>query len=326
MATIPVSDLLELLGKHKKATKNNVSSNCPFCGKADHFFINLVTQAWDCKKCGREGNIYMLLKEWNKMHLLEGAVVDHEKRLTTISELIAKELEEDEIILPDRKMPIGFKQLQYGDDHPFTKYLIDRKFTKKDFEIYRPGYTNLKSEYEDYVLLPIEMDFAVKGFIGRYTKKIAKDDKDTLRYKNSKNTIFASLLYGYDEIEYETETLILVEGVFDQKSVTTELDLHSQKEFKSCCTFGKKISDDQIKLIKKTNVKNIFLMYDSSDAINQMKTKSYHIESAGFKVLVCYLYPNDPGDSNATELFNSLNNAKPPKEFWLDKLNKRQLK
>lgn len=333
--TIPQNELFGLLGHTTPATKNNVVGTCPFCGKADHFFINTITQKWDCKKCGRDGGIFTLLKHFGKLYLLEGTQVDHQKKLALLREFMEEYNEEEETAVPDRKMPMGYRRLQWEDDSDFTYYLRKRKFTKQDFEIYRPGYTELKQKYEGYVLLPIDRDFSIKGFMGRY---IYHDNSDgdprlynplaaeKLRYENSKETPFASLLFGYDQIDYRTKNLILVEGGFDMVGLTTELNLHTEPEFKCCSTFGKKVSKEQIKLIKRTNVKDVFLMYDGRDAINDMKRRAFELEQADLRCHVCYLYPNDPADSTAAELLQSLHNAKRPKEFWMDKINKRKLK
>lgn len=38
---------------------------CPFCSKKNHFYINRNTGQWDCKKCGKSGNIYSFLKQYS---------------------------------------------------------------------------------------------------------------------------------------------------------------------------------------------------------------------------------------------------------------------
>lgn len=42
--------------------------NCPFCGKADHFFINTqsANKTWDCKVCGKGGGFKTFLNEIHK--------------------------------------------------------------------------------------------------------------------------------------------------------------------------------------------------------------------------------------------------------------------
>jgi len=43
-------------------SKGNQSiGNCPFCGKAKHFYVNKDTMLWDCKVCGEHGNFQQFL-------------------------------------------------------------------------------------------------------------------------------------------------------------------------------------------------------------------------------------------------------------------------
>jgi len=37
---------------------------CPLCGKAEHFYICGETTLWDCKHCGKSGNMFTFLKEY----------------------------------------------------------------------------------------------------------------------------------------------------------------------------------------------------------------------------------------------------------------------
>lgn len=43
-------------------------SDCPFCGKEGHFFINYSKALWDCKTCGAKGNAISFLELINKKH------------------------------------------------------------------------------------------------------------------------------------------------------------------------------------------------------------------------------------------------------------------
>lgn len=68
-----------------------------------------------------------------------------------------------------------------------------------------------------------------------------------MRYRNSTENDFVKLLYNYDSIiEDETDTVILVEGVFDVIALTRKLNLYNNPSVAVVATFGKKISDTQI--------------------------------------------------------------------------------
>ncbi len=44
-------------------TGEQVSGNCIFCDEEDHFFVSKDTGKWDCKKCGKSGNLYKFLTQ-----------------------------------------------------------------------------------------------------------------------------------------------------------------------------------------------------------------------------------------------------------------------
>lgn len=37
-------------------------ANCPFCHKENHFYVNSTNQLWDCKRCGKAGNLFNFLE------------------------------------------------------------------------------------------------------------------------------------------------------------------------------------------------------------------------------------------------------------------------
>ena len=311
--------LIGLLTKPVPATKNNINATCPYCGKEDHFFINKITLLNDCKKCGKQGNEFTFLQVLGKLHLRAGKQVKHDK----LSFLSANQLiiEPVTIEVPDIKMPIGSRLLSYTAKDKYVDYLKSRKLKKIDFDLYSPSYTMLKEKYYNYVLLQVQRDFMLKGFIARYIG--TKEDKN--RYLNSESD-FSKLLFGYDELDSRTTTAILTEGIFDKTSVTTELGLHYDNDMKCLCTFGKKVSDVHIMLLKKTGVKNIILMHDGRDAVNDIKKSAFKLKKEGFSVWAAYTKDKDPGECNGSELFDVMSKIETAESFWLSKLHKRKIK
>jgi 5S rRNA maturation endonuclease (ribonuclease M5)/KaiC/GvpD/RAD55 family RecA-like ATPase len=45
-----------------KIVGNQLLTDCPICGKVEHFYMNVQTALWDCKVCGQSGNLYQLRK------------------------------------------------------------------------------------------------------------------------------------------------------------------------------------------------------------------------------------------------------------------------
>jgi DNA primase len=319
---ISEQQLKDLLNKPKNASRKHFVATCIFdeCQKENHFFINKETGLWDCKKCGKDGNIFTFLAKVGALHLLQGNIIDDRERLTKFDfqQSIDQQSYED-FAIENKKLPIGSKD--FKKDSSEYKYLLSRKFNEIDFELYQPKSTKIKKVFKDYVILPLIQDFEIKGYVGRY---IGKDDNQP-RYRNSKDTEFSKLLGGFDEINNKTNTLILVEGYFDKISVTSELELHYVDELKCCCTFGKKISDYQIWLIlNKTNIKNIILMFDARDAVNDMKKFAFELLKYFNTQIADTGYDNDPGTLSKKEFGEILHNLQTPNQFWLNKIQKKK--
>ena len=280
--TISDEDLRSIIKVDSLTRTGQYICTCPFCGKDKHLYINKKTQMWDCKKCQRTGSIFKLLKELGKTYLIGEQTIEQTDVLKSIRTQLEEELNQDEELkpLPVRRMPLGYKVGREG------MYLRNRGISIEECKRYGIGYTRLTPSMSKYVIIPIYDNNKVRGYIARYADKKVPDDK--LRYNNSKGTDFASLLFGYDEIVAdETSTVIIVEGVFDKIAVDRCLELWSNPDIKCVCTFGKKISDVQIKKLLKKKVTNVILSYDF-DALKEIK--KYALELDHFfntKVAVC---------------------------------------
>lgn len=173
-------------------------------------------------------------------------------------------------------------------------------------------------KYDNYIIIPIYDDGVIRGFIGRYADKKVPDNK--LRYNNSGGTQFSNLLFGYDEITTNTTTVILVEGVFDKISTDKFLDLGEDEEIKCVCTFGKKISKEQINKLLRKNVTNVILLYDF-DAIKE--TKKYGIELEEYFVThITYTTNKDIDECAKQEALKIFTELRKPKDFNLDIIGK----
>lgn len=308
-------ELKSVLLNPRPNTRNHYISDCPYCEKSKHFYINRSSQRWDCKKCGEEGNIVKLLHYLGKLFLLGEFKSLERSKIKLLSEF-SENIETEEYEEPPiRKMPLGFKRVLSDE------YLKSRRFKKINFQQNTIGYSNLIPSLNNYVLFSVVEDGECRGYVARYTKNISKDDKKTLRYKNDKGAKFSNLIFGYDEIiENKTNTVIIVEGIIDKITLDNVLELNKQDDIKAVCTFGKKISFSQtIKLIRK-NVKNIILLLDY-DAIKEMKKHGTRLES-NFNVEIGFTMQKDINDSTEEEIFNIFKNLKKPAEFNRLSVNK----
>lgn len=282
--------------------------DCPYCGKSQHFYINRKTQLWDCKKCGQYGNIYKLLSFLGKTYLLGGRTIEETNVIKSIISISDSQEHEDIILepLPSVKMPVGWRIRKNS-----TPYLLSRGITAEDCQRYRIGGTTLSSKYRDYVLLPIYDDGEIRGFIGRYGDKNVPENR--LRYNNSVGTEFAQLLYGYDEITNETNTVVLVEGVFDKIAVDKTLHTFEAPDIKCVCTFGKKISAQQIEKLKLKGVSKVILLYDY-DAIKDIKKYGLLLENT-FVTYIVYTTKKDIDECSREEALAVFEHPQSPRDF-----------
>lgn len=301
--TISDEDLRSLFDNRlRRGGRNQYITDCPFCGKAAHFYIDRATQLFDCKKCGESGNIIKLLQHLGKLFLLgEFKSIDRTK-LKSLSEFGFNNDDEEIDLTPEkRKLPIGFKRV-YEDE-----YLYSRRFLPENLKNLKFGYTNLVPKLKDYIILAVEEEGEVKGYLSRLTwskekliKYEAKTGRKKLRYLNDAGAKFSNLLLGFDEITENTDTVILLEGFTDKVTLDNTLQLYQQEEIKCCCTFGKKISQSQILKLLKGGIKNVILIFDY-DAIKEMK-KYGKILNDFFNVQISFTYNKDINESTETEI------------------------
>jgi DNA primase len=306
--SITDKDLKSILlnGKLNNRT-NQYSCDCPFCNKDGHLYIDKTTQLWQCKKCGEQGNIYKLLRYINRLDLLQGATVEYKTEINSIRSLLHKiedkiEYKELSVI----KLPVGFK---IGDKN---SYLHNRGLTTEDIENYKIGYTNLLKKFDNYVIIPVYDNLFVRGFLARYANKTVP--KNILRYNNSLGTNFAGLLYGYDEIIVDkTDTVILVEGVFDKFKLDRFWNLQKHYNVVCCSTFGKKISDYQIHKLMQKRITNVILAFDK-DAVKEIKVLGLELQKYFITTIAC-TDGKDWDDSTDEQIYSAFEKLKIPAEF-----------
>lgn len=312
--TISDSDLRGLLKIHKETHSGQYVCDCPFCGKERHFYISKKTQLFDCKKCGEAGNVFKLLRYLDKTYLLGGKSVEEVEHVNSIRNYLSENNEEVRVeTLPSVKLPVGWKLLKNSNE-----YLMGRGITPELCERYNFGYTTLVSKFKNYIIVPIYDDGVVRGFIGRYGAKIVPDD--VLRYNNSLHTKFGSLLFGYDEINEHTITVILVEGIFDKIAVDKVLELWNNDEVKCVATFGKKISEEQIHKLELKGVLRVILLYDF-DAVKDIK-KYGMILQKHFITTITFTNKKDIDECTPEEALRVFQHFYNPKEFNVDIIGK----
>lgn len=313
------SDLRDLLINPRATRSGQYVADCPFCSKEQHFYISRRTQLFDCKRCQEHGSIYKLLRHLDKLYLLGGSAVEDKEQIISIREMISgvgggNTAEPIRGELPVVKMPVGWRILTEG-----SCYLRDRGVSPADCRRYNIGATAMFQKYRNYVLIPVYDGGRVRGFVGRYAA--AKVPRDRLRYNNSVGTQFASLLFGYDEISSGTVTVVLVEGIFDKIAVDKALCLDSGVEIKCACTFGKKISDNQIRKLMSKGVRNVILLYDF-DAVREIKRYGMELENYFVTGITFTSAKKDIDECSVGEVWEVFNGLRRPREFNEDVIGK----
>lgn len=302
-------DVRELLGTDGRfnSRRTEYITKCPFCGKESHFYVNVNTLRFSCKKCWEEGGVYKLLSQFDKLYLLEGATIEDREVISKIRDLTTSAAEDVKLEpLPPRKMPVGYKVCLHD-----TYLERDRGLTPAVMKRYAIGRTKLVRRYADYILIPVTTDGVITAFQGRYASK--KVPPGALRWRNDTGADFAKMLYGYDDIKTSGVTVILVEGVFDKIAVDRRLRLDDCDDVKCCATFGKKISDYQRAMLQKKGVRAVVLLYDF-DAIKEIKKYAFELDKY-FSTNIVFTTKKDIDECNEAETLEVFERLQRPRDF-----------
>lgn len=325
--------MIELHAKPDGGNKNLIVPRCPYCGKEGGKMGIYIGKETEKKKLFMSHcfSCHHTTKDINQ--LLDDIGRPDLKLVDTVSFQPLEvpqffSLEEDEIDdeLSIVGMPEGWKRCFRNS------YLHSRGFTLDDYEYFPVGTTRgLNFKFDDYVVFPIIDNGDTVGYISRhiwgkseideYNKKARRNGKyEIRRYNNSIENDFVKLLYNYDAvIEDETDTVIIVEGVFDAIALTRKLDLYDNHRIAVVATFGKKISNTQIYKLQSKGVKTVILGYDG-DAVEAINTAALQLNDY-FDVFIAYIAnPNADFDSMGFwEIFDVFSmSLKTPVEYKLN--------
>lgn len=276
---------IELHAKLDGGRKNLIVPTCPYCGKQGGKFGIFVGAETEKKKlfmshcfsCGHTTkDINQLLDDIGRPDLKVEETASFNP--LEVPEFFGVEEDEIDDELEEVEMPEGYKRCYKN------RYLKSRGFEFEDYDYFPVGTTRgLNFKFDDYVIFPIIDNSKVVGYVSRhiwnkadideYNNRAKRNGKYQIRrYNNSLENDFIKLLYNYDTvIEDETDTVIIVEGIFDVISLTRKLDLYENNRVSVVATFGKKISDTQIYKLQSKGVRTIVIGYDSDamEAINK---------------------------------------------------------
>ena len=330
---VKIDSIVSFFHLKQSGSKEWYSGTCPYCQAKNKFGIKFDENnfaSFNCfsGSCQRKGSIYTLLKDFDKLEFITL------KRNVDINKQLEESLEED--ILDERKdifikeiekkrVPIGYKRV-YSNEY-LEK---ERNWSKEDFYKYEVGVTKLDPKLKkNYVIFPVIMLGEVKGYFSRIMmSKNEAEERGFLRWINS-DADFGKLLYGFDEINKITKVIIFVEGLFAKKAVDRIIKKYDLKKVVCLVTFGKKLSEDQIKIIqlKSLLLKRIIFFYDF-DAINAIKNILSRVTMSFDEILIATIIQKgkDPDDLTEKEIMTSLINLQDSQDFMINKLQRDQLR
>lgn len=304
----------------------NKDDVCPYCGKGDKKWGILFNEqgngVFHCFKCGTKTNLQnYLIKIGRKDLIRRGYEV---KKIKSKLTPLIEDKEDEDIPVRTCKLP---RKLEYLSS---DEYLNKRGFKKRYYKEFKPAITNffLERELKDKFIFQFTMNGETVAWLARSKKSKEWHEKNlrefkehktklVLRYQNSEDG-FRRVIGGYDNITDNTDTVIIVEGLFDYVSVDDKLHLYETEEIKCIFTFGNNIGNEQIKLLqKKRSVKNVILMYDP-DKPEQIKTTALTLQRIfSVKIAILKDKKKDPGEATQEELLEALDNLIDPINYFL---------
>lgn len=331
-----IEEITRHLGAKRDGGNKNLIARCPYCGKEGKYGIYIGKETLrkkpfmaHCFSCGRSTlTLDKLLEEVGRTDLMVTPTADLSAPLDESLLFPLNNEEEIDDTLGVVELPDFYKRI-------YTHlYLKTRGFVYDDFDYFPVGITGgLNRCFDDYVIFPVIDSGDIVGYVARHTW--SKEEIDTYnrkakrtgkfqirRFNNSIQNDFVKLLYNYDAvIEDETDTVILVEGIFDVVAITRKLELYDNPHFVAVATFGKKVSQAQIYKLQIKGVRTVVLGFDG-DAVSAIKQTATEL-SEYFEVFITDIADpsKDWQDLTYTEVFEIFSERlRTPLEYKLSKL------
>lgn len=344
-------DLLQEACGDDKVSVSHHRFCCPFCGEDDYKFYVEVDEPhrYICFKCDLRGNPVRFVREYygvnyhEAVDILKGydydienmdvsrfnskyaddTLTEGESILLAINGVLTKEREgykEDEIedipkVLPTLPTNIKFliNEVQNPEALPFLKYLESRGVTPKDILNHGIGYVTagtVQMPNGTFLTLSNHVVFLTYDLLGNpvywNTRAIHRDS-----YIKSFNAPSRPEEYGKADTIFNlnrarmTDKVIINEGVFDALTCGDS----------GVATFGKQITDTQIKLLQSVSRTNpkvsyyVFLDRDAHDKGDKLAERLYEVSKNVF--LVANDTDHDANDLGVEKVKELIDNALP---------------
>lgn len=295
------NNIVDVVGSYVRLTRrgSNYFGLCPFHNeKSGSFSVNANMQIYKCFGCGKAGNVFTFLMEYDNLTFVEAVKELADRAGISLPEIEMSDAEKREQNLREEILSVNkdsatyyFKMLRTKEGAPAYRYLTDRGLSDDTIKNFGLGYAKysdglykyLKSKghrddvlnasglfnisekgiYDKFwnrVMFPImDRNGKVIAFGGRIMEKVENAPK----YLNSPETkafIKGEHLYGLHLAKHSRKDyMLLCEGYMDT------ISLHQAGFDNAVASLGTALTPKQAKLLSRYTTK-AFLTYDSDDA------------------------------------------------------------
>jgi DNA primase len=245
-----------------ESTADELMADCPWCGKAEHFYINIKTGDHICFKCNARGRgVIGVFAQVEGLTFLEAQrvlfkrVVQFKRRKSTPENLTERvtalrpgqsEIEAKPLV--DFELPPEYIPIWDGRRWLMPTYLRERGVTRRMAKFWRLGFCET-GRYASRIVIPIECPNG-RSFTARDATGFKKPP-----YLNPPNSEHGRLLFGWDAAGTEGD-VALVEGPFDVMGLW-------RWGIRSVGIFGKSLHPEQLNLLFRwPSDRTVFVMTD----------------------------------------------------------------
>lgn len=240
------------------ASNGHIVGDCPICGESKrHFYANILTGCWDCKKCQVSGNAWTYLRDYKQMG--NDQIFQHFEKYG-----ISRDQQKEEPDIPKPKI-FSIKAVEYFcsrlSEETISEFAIERGLSIEILRKYRIGINDV-----DEFTLPVVDEFG--------------DIRNILRKRAGGSTISSkdgdAVLFGIDDLIFDAKEIFIVEGPWSTLAL-------KERGYKAVGTCGAGIlKDEQVSLFKD---KEVFFIPDNDVAgkkgiekiAQKLKTIAKHI-------------------------------------------------
>jgi 5S rRNA maturation endonuclease (ribonuclease M5) len=294
--TKKVDSFLAEIVKNQKIVQEHIRGDCPLCKKSGKFYLNKTKLlkkgtngkflgSWNCFSCGEYGNINSLLYKFNRIDLLNIKEV-------TPDTLSKYSLSDDSGI--DTEIGLLNESIPLPNLKPISSDYLAKIRGWSDAQIQK---YEVLEDY-NYLYFKIKQFGDTVALLGR--RKPNKSES-IAKFNNSK-VDFSRIIGGIDDIKETTESIILVEGIFDKEAIDSKLNITKNEKWACVFSFGKSLKKPQIEgLINYKNIKRVYVAYDPDAMDSSIKTAK-RLSKYYKEVFIIDLVDGDPDELPKEEL------------------------